>query len=555
MPGNLEAANEKAEEIATKWRRRIVGHGEEAPDQLLANPFNYRVHGAVQQQLQTESLEELGWLEEVMVNKRTGRVVDGHMRIAIAMREGEPTVPVKFVELTEAEELAALRSFDSITAMAGMDRERIVELEERAATLNDNPKIADMLQRLRDISDTGKRAKPSTDNPKDDEMPSAITALTKKGEVVKLGRHTLVCADCIEYMRTLPDNSVDAVVTDPPYGIAFMGKDWDCEVPGDAFAQEALRVLKPGGHMIAFAATRTVHRLVVALEDAGFEIRDMIAWLQWQGFPKSMNVSLAIDKEAGVADQRQVIGAKERGSSALPGNHKSGVWQDGQRDGAFSVTAPASEEAKRWEGWGTALKPAFEPMALARKPLDGTVAANVVKHSTGALNIDGCRIEYGDAAWPGPSEEWAFDHTGRRDETGATLTTAPRSGRQVGNSAGRFPANVYHCTKPSRSEREDVMDQAAPKVATLNTAGSGGWDAKELRNFHPTVKPVRLMRWLVRLVTPPGGTVLEPFAGSGTTMVACEREGLTCRGMEIAPEYCDIARARLASLVDAEDVD
>ena len=239
--------------------------------------------------------------------------------------------------------------------------------------------------------------------------------------------------DCLEVMRGMPDNSVDAVVTDPPYGLSFMGKKWDYDVPSVEVWAECLRVLKPGGHLLAFAGTRTQHRMAVRIEDAGFEIRDMIAWVYGSGFPKSLDVSKAIDKAAGA--EREVVG---------PGrwNHVKGD-NDAQADclirpgGKHMETAPATDDARKWQGWGTALKPALEPITVARKPLIGTVAANVLEHGTGALNIDGCRVEHDEecrmmapsqANIDNPSEK--HRQAGRRT---AVLELKP---------AGRWPANL-----------------------------------------------------------------------------------------------------------------
>ncbi len=214
---------------------------------------------------------------------------------------------------------------------------------------------------------------------------------------------TLYHGDCREILAGLPDESVSAVVTDPPYGLAFMGKKWDYDVPSVAIWEQCLRVLKPGGHLLAFAGTRTQHRMAVRIEDAGFEIRDMIAWVYGSGFPKSLDVSKAIDKAAGA--EREVVGI-----SSVTGARQSRTMDDGnkgtrrtyQNDKPVvnSITAPATPEAKQWSGWGTALKPALEPITVARKPLCGTVAANVLEHGTGALNVDGCRVGDTVETWP-----------------------------------------------------------------------------------------------------------------------------------------------------------
>ena len=218
---------------------------------------------------------------------------------------------------------------------------------------------------------------------------------------------SLIHGDCVEAMLQMPADSVDAIVTDPPYGLGFMGKKWDALPPGLPWAEECLRVLKPGGHIVAFGGQRTIHRLTCALEDAGFEIRDLVGWLQWQGFPKSLDVSKAIDAAAGA--EREVVGSK----AGWPGYRTGPTGPQGLATGRglsngsakSRITAPATDDAKRWNGWGTALKPCIEPATLARKPLsEGTVAANVLRWGTGALNIDGCRYAYGDEAWPGPCD-------------------------------------------------------------------------------------------------------------------------------------------------------
>lgn len=223
----------------------------------------------------------------------------------------------------------------------------------------------------------------------------------------------LIHGDCLEVLKGMPDNSVDSIVTDPPYGLSFMGKKWDYDVPDQAIWEECLRVLKPGGHLLAFAGTRTQHRMAVRIEDAGFEVRDMIAWVYGSGFPKSLDVSKAIDKAAGAV--REVIGKAQWSNSAahfVPGeDHTARVTLD--------ITAPATAAARQWQGWGTALKPALEPITVARKPLKGTVAANVLEWGTGAINIDGCRVEGGESDGITTSGRWPANliHDGSDEPT------------------------------------------------------------------------------------------------------------------------------------------
>ena len=511
----------------------------------------------------------------------------------------------------------------------------------------------------------------------------------------------------------MPDASVDSVVTDPPYLIGFMGKGWDA---ADGIAgqpevwAECLRVLKPGGHLLAFGATRTYHRMTVAIEDAGFQIRDSLHWCYGSGFPKSLDVSKAIDKQrddkadiykvtawvraardaasignkdidaafgfAGMAghwtsaksqpavptlDQvstlldvlgvtaddvpedirlllwdlngkkgqpgenwakREVVGSVTKGSSPLPNNH-DGHWNDGQVDGTFDITAPATDAARQWSGWGTALKPAHEPIVVARKPLSGTVAGNVLAHGTGALNIDGCRVgsesvqvnTYADrhafgesqvgndyqsktttGRWPanlvfthaadcgdecvagcpvmeldgqsGVGVSRAGGKAGWQDEyVGGTYTPIPRTGHNDTGGASRFftvtewdpTADVppfRYVAKPSKRERNAGLD-GLPEREWKGNYGDGIQDNRPhtrdgytyqstTRNTHPTVKPVALMRWLVRIVTPPGGTVLDPFAGSGTTLVAAVLEGFDAIGIEMTDDYLPIIEGRVA---------
>lgn len=293
------------------------------------------------------------------------------------------------------------------------------------------------------------------------------------------------------------------------------------------------------------------------LDDRGatrFEIRDMISWLQFQGFPKSLDVSKAIDKEAGA--ERAVIGQRHRAmlkSSMYAADAGGGFGED------FNVTAPATDEAKRWDGWGTALKPAIEPHVLARKPIsEPTVAANVLRWGTGALNIDACRYAYGDPSWPGPSDNEHLRGSvcnKTADRSHSTTVHLPAQVAQFFDERGRWPANIYACPKPARSEREEGTDGLREEDGhettgrTEGSAGSkharAGRTADGMRNHHPTVKPVRLMRWLLRLVTPPGGTVVEPFGGSGTTLVAACPLDCKVIAAEREPAYCDIIRARV----------
>jgi len=418
------------------------------------------------------------------------------------------------------------------------------------------------------------------------------------------GRVRLICGDSLAIMPTLAENSIDAIVTDPPYGLGFMGKDWDHGIPGVHFWIEALRVAKPGAHLLAFGGTRTFHRLACAIEDAGWEIRDTVMWVYGQGFPKSLDVSKAIDKAAGA--EREVVGSRECSRKGVAGAEERTVVGAGSFGEARSVpiTFPATDAAKQWDGWGTALKPAWEPIILARKPLDGTVAQNVQKWGTGAINIDGCRIGTDTVqinvrnGWQGfgnienkPGYE-SKESLGRfpanviHDGSDEVLAEFPKSvdgvavkrnrrgklfkpssvgfigkyaddAKDIGYGGGGSAARFFYCAKASREDRnegcESLEHHSAGDVTGGRKEGSAGLDSPRAgagrttgsHNHHPTVKPTDLMRYLCRLVTPPGGLVLDPFMGSGSTGKAALREGFRFIGIELDAAYTEIAKRRI----------
>ena len=373
--------------------------------------------------------------------------------------------------------------------------------------------------------------------------------------------------DCLEVIKTMIEDEVfvDSIVTDPPYELGFMGRSWDST--GIAFQKETwelcFKILKPGGHLLAFSGSRTYHRMAVAIEDAGFEIRDQIMWLYGSGFPKSMNVGKALDKKLG--NERIKTGEKKTHSN-------KGIKQSEQRTaigaGAFGqeVEEDVTVGTTEWEGWGTALKPAHEPLVLARKPLsEKSVVDNVLKHRTGGINIDECRVDGNDAKYPDSNPD--FRDQGRQSKENMGIDKLsfgqtenvkrkranrnPRTDDSVFNKSttgfksetqefadadprGRFPANVMHdgletewsryfyCPKTSKSERHNGD-----------------------KNTHPTVKPVDLMRYLCRMVTPKGGMVLDPFMGSGSTGMAAKDEDFDFIGIEKEKEYFEIAESRI----------
>ena len=381
--------------------------------------------------------------------------------------------------------------------------------------------------------------------------------------------------DCLDVMRSMDADSVDAVVTDPPYGISFMGKKWDYAIPSVEIWAECLRVLKPGGFLLSFASTRTQHRMAVNIEDAGFEIRDTIAWVYGSGFPKSHNISKAIDKMAG-AEREVVDGPVIYGGGHIQ-NHNTVRNQSGRhnyfsKDGIDpnpTTSLPATEEAKQWDGWGTALKPAFEPITVARKPFKGTVAANVLKYGTGGINVDGCRVGTEDNLNGGFYRENA-------DEYQAVCYGKHKRGGAYKQPQGRFPANLIHDGSEEVLELFPELGKAGTHIGRNRSAVSGNqiyasrnsdtrdggfgdsgsaarffYCAKANKtdrgenNGHPTVKPTDLMRYLCRLVTQPGGLILDPYMGSGTTGKAAMLEGFRFVGAELSAEYATIAETRI----------
>jgi site-specific DNA-methyltransferase (adenine-specific) len=320
----------------------------------------------------------------------------------------------------------------------------------------------------------------------------------------------------------MPDNSIDAVVTDPPYGLSFMGKRWDYDVPSTEIWAECLRVLKPGGYLLAFAGTRTQHRMAVRIEDAGFEIRDMLAWMYGSGFPKSHNVSKGFDREAGI------LKPEFKGFTVAGSSHNANISKTIPTKG-YVPPAPATDAAKQWQGWGTALKPAMEPITMARKPFKATVAQNVQEWGTGAINIDGCRI----------GEEKVFTTANKTLGDGIKYNNSkpfPASEIRI----GRFPANVMHDGSENVLEG---MGEAARFFYTPKACKDDRDDGCD--NNHPTVKPTDLMRYLCRMVTPTGGIVLDPFTGSGSTGRGAVLEGFRFIGCEMDADYIEIAKARI----------
>ena len=409
--------------------------------------------------------------------------------------------------------------------------------------------------------------------------------------------------NCLDVMATMEPSSIDTIVTDPPYGLSFMGKAWDHGVPGVEFWIAALRVAKPGAFLIAFGGTRTFHRLACEIEDAGWELRDTIGWIYGSGFPKSLDISKAIDKANGA--EREIVGRRTDRAATPKRDMRGGNYVGASTNIDLSaITAPATEAAKEWDGYGTALKPAWEPIIVAMKPVDRTFANNALAHGIAGINVDGCRIDApaGNGVWGSSNKTVNPDRTfvgspeadeyrteqhplGRfpaniiHDGSEEVLAVFPQSNGQQGNLTGQSKdristgiysdmpaakeftarndtgsaARFFYCAKASRSEREDGM-YGTPEKPMLWSSGEknpGSFQSentnRKAKNNHPTVKPIALMRYLVRLTrTPKGGVVLDPFTGSGSTGVACALEGRDFIGIDVAPEYVEIAKKRIA---------
>lgn len=404
----------------------------------------------------------------------------------------------------------------------------------------------------------------------------------------ELGESVLINSDNLEVLKSLPDNSIDSVVTDPPYGLKFMGKKWDYDVPKIELWEEVYRVLKPGGHILVACGTRTQHRMVVNIEDAGFEIRDVISWVYGSGFPKSLNIGKAIDKIQG--NEREIVGTE-----IIDIGMQSGSMHAGRN--SILQLRDKTKGHSPYEGWGTALKPACEFFTLARKPIsEKNIAENVLKWGTGGINIDECRVgsealnnqqkdfapvhgnKFGNGAYLPNKEEYKtvigrfpsnFIHDGSDEVVGLFPETKSGGGDKGNrrNGVGFFgngkaynsnistvsqgsAARFFYCAKASPSERNEGLDEFEKinpfdRNSVTKTYEGMGSKSGARQNHHPTVKPIALMEYLIKLITPKGGTVLDPFAGSGTTGIAAINLKVKYILIEREAEYCTIADARL----------
>ena len=665
------------------------------PTQLKMDPENINEHSAEQLKRLAKLIQYQGWRLPIVVSKQDDLIKAGHGRVQAAIDYNLGKVPVSYQDFVSDEQAAAFRVSDN--AIASWANLNLAKLNSQLPDMD--PTFDVELYGLKDFeiepADKDVLAdapvEPETEEQDDrDKIPEHIEPVTQVGDQFKIGSHKVLNGDCLEVLKTLADNSIDALVTDPPYGWSFMGKGWDHfeiqKIENDKrrtsktewigsdgisrsvnnnyksfasgeydrtltgnnafeewtrkWATEVFRVLKPGAHAIVHCGPRTYHRMACGVEDAGFEVRDQLQWLFGSGFPKSHDISKAIDKAAGA--EREVIGfnPNHRGESQRRNPYTKSLGQDG------SVTTPSTPEAKQWQGWGTALKPSNEPILLARKPCsEDTVAANVVKWGTGGINIDASRV--------------ATTETGKRDHKGKVYDDVAEGYQRPGASMyqhktnwempaqGRFPANLllshnpdcvevgtkkvkasggeglaptnyklsqnktgqkyFHyasedgtetvsawectdgCAVAALDEQSGVLHpggqskKSRSKDSTTSLLGIGIGEfgehkqykdiggasrffycakistsernaGQEQKNNHPTCKPIRLMQYLITMVTPNGGTILDPFAGSGSTLVAAHLKGFNTVNIEQAPEYTDIiiARAEHATQQKAE---
>jgi len=385
----------------------------------------------------------------------------------------------------------------------------------------------------------------------------------------------LLLGDCLYKLKELKDNSVDSIVTDPPYGLSFMGKQWDYDVPSQEIWEECMRVLKPGGHLLAFAGSRTYHRMAVRIEDAGFEIRDQIMWVYGSGFPKSHNIGKGVDKKFG--NEREVVG--EGGTMPIQSGGKRNTEDSSKFEKFERKTQTITKGNSEWEGWGTALKPAHEPIVMARKPLsEKTIVDNVLEWGTGGINIDESRIgtevikTQGGEKFKGNGIYNKYNnceesiHEGRfpaniifDEEAGKLLDEQSGISKSISGSGDTGGASrFFYCPKTSKKDRNEGLEHLEDKLqanakfrpnhlekALDGDSGKPHGRYTPTKNHHPTVKPTALMLYLIRLVTPKGGTTLDPFMGSGSTGKAAVRGGFDFIGIEREEEYLRIANARI----------
>ena len=506
------------------------------------------------------SIKRFGFTSPIIANADQ-TILAGHTRWKAAKKIGLATVPVVYVDLSPVDAELLMIADNKLGEKADWNTDQLssllMDLKKQGEDLDvlgfEQHELDELLEDL-DADPIG-----------DSEPVEVIEPPPVESDL----NFRLLEGNCLDMLKELPDNSIDSIVTDPPYELGFMGKSWDST--GIAYSvelwAECLRVLKHGGHLVAFSGSRTVFPMGVAIAEAGFEVRDMISWIYTSGFPKSLDISKAIDSKIFTG------GSNTRRLKETEQNFGSGAYQvTGTNNGILGEKRiynrkhlePQTKAAQQWEGWGTALKPAQEPAVLARKPIDSdcsSIAENVLKWGTGAINIDAGRFAYGDDCHFGDTSDCSsnWDRMQSDSQGGSVPVVAQKNIDLNGYKpkGGRWPGNVYQCKKPQRSEKEAGLDHLTGKTgaeATQRKEGSDGLNspragagrtAEHVKNFHPTVKPIKLMRWLCRLLTPQGGTVRDPFLGSGTTAVSAILEGFNAVGCEMTEDYYPIIQGRV----------
>lgn len=527
-----------------------------AISELHEDESNARTHRASDVGVLAEAIRRFGFRSIVVVQKQGMIIRQGNGRYLAAKMLGMTHIPAMVVNDTDVEATAAALADNRVAELSAWNYPRLAEamawLDENSSELaglvgfgegerNHLTKVLEASQAgLRAALDSesshkardgffdplGDAGSPDDENdhteePQADEAiePEDLSAPVSRredfetihdpGDVVAIdgGRLVVRCGDCLEYLRSLEPNTVDAIVTDPPYGIGVLDQAWDQDVPGPEFARLCMRVLKPGAFVIAASSNRTVHRLTTTLEDAGFEVKDIIHWAQFSHMPVSQKLAVHLDNRFAKPLPRG--GRVSFVGNLTPGNHVAKVMPRYQ---------PKSPQAAQWDGWGTSVKNCIEPFVLVQKPTEGATIDNLLKWGVGGLNIDACRFPPGDPRWLG-------------------------KGAMSVDEGGLWPANLLYVPRASMAEREAGCEHLPTMDAQLQQ-GEGNARKIERRNSHPTIKPIALMSYLLDLVTPPGGLVVEPFLGSGSTMVAAVPRSFRVVGIERAPRYVDIAVAR-----------
>lgn len=560
--------------------------------QLKPNSRNPNKHPDEQISLLAKIMGHQGVRSPIVVSNQSGLITKGHGRLMAAHINKWTQFPVDYQDYeSDADEYADMVADNKIAELSNTDMSMVLQdvlghgpdfdfqllgipdfkLPEDFAQPPPEPEAPD--DEEEELRGEQNLDEEEPDNDQDDELPDKFEARVKLGDIYQLGRHRLICGDSTkkETLDKLVDGEkLDCVVTDPPYGLSFMGKEWDYDVPSKQMWANVLDILKPGAHVLSFSGTRTYHRMTVNIEDAGFECRDMLTWNYGSGFPKSLDVSKSIDRMHGA--EREVVGERRKLQSY--GQGVNNVYGEGPDKGGFQeITAPATDDAKKWQGYGTgALNIDKSRIGVSENdPNKRQSTGGYVKQLSEATVPNAPYNKQRDATltqgrWPAnalfneEAAELLDQQSGLSKSTGGVKTNGHdgemRMGRTSGegSNAGGFgdtggASRFFYVAKSSKSERnaglEGMPEREAPGSKRSNPApGRSSALGAPRANHHPTVKPVQIMKYLVNLICPPGGILLEPFGGSGTTLIAADKTKHTCYISELNPEYCDIILAR-----------